>query len=528
MLLDNEKDLSLGTSTFSVLRGENEIYVDKSGLFYELCRRRNKLFLSRPRRFGKSLLISTFESLFKYGLRDFSGLAIEKIWRDSTYRVVRLDFGVIKDFGSAEDFAGQFLSQLAASFSTIGYEGKADLIDLGLWLERQPDNSIVLLIDEYDAPLTACLGEPEKYEAVQRLISQLFLRLKSNEGCLRFFFLTGITRLSNTGIFSGINNLQDISLNLKYGALLGWTEREIEDNFAPYIRLAAEERACSQAEVMTQLRLHYDGFCFDKKASEHVYCPWSVLNFFNDPSAGFENYWYSSGGHPAVLMKYLKNHPLGNPLSYAEPKDVRLSDLSASQTCDDLQLETLLFQAGYLTIQDVSENQVATLNYPNEEVAQSMAQLYADELLGGKAYKEPKGPAFRELLARGSLDEIAGRINDVFNSLDYLNFPVRDEALCRAMMQVLLIGARLVPRVESHTARGRSEQELSAGGRHWVFEIKFARTDAEVQKLLAEGAAQMQERLYGETIAGRSAGTLLRAVLVFSSEKRKFAAWTLV
>lgn len=176
----------------------------------------------------------------------------------------------------------------------------------------------------------------------------------------------------------------------------------------------------------------------------------------------------------------------------------------------------------------MSSNGVATLGYPNEEVAQSMAQLYAETLLGGKPYKEPAGPSFAKLLASGSLDDIAARINHVFNSLDYQCFPVHDEASCRALLQVMMIGAKLLPAVENHSSQGRSDLEVTAGNRRWVFEIKYARTDSKVPKLLAEGAAQMKDRRYGETAARQSATELMRAVLVFSSKKRQFAAWTVV
>lgn len=170
----NLKPLPLGTSDFAALRSEGQIYVDKTSLIYEIASKRQKFFLSRPRRFGKSLLISTFESLFKYGLRDFKGLAIEKLWRDTgTYQVVRLDFSEIKDFSSAEEFSVRLTSVLSRGFSGCGFTYRESPIEtvsdqISDWLKTIPLNSLVLLIDEYDAPLTACLSKPQLFEDIRK------------------------------------------------------------------------------------------------------------------------------------------------------------------------------------------------------------------------------------------------------------------------------------------------------------------------------------------------------------------------
>ena len=203
--------LPLGRSKFSALRSDNAVYVDKTEMLYNLCKTSSKVFLARPRRFGKSLLVSTFESLFKHGVRDFAGLAIEKLWSDTTYKVVSLDFSEIKDYESPKDFEEQFLTYIHGVFrDSVGYDGKADLIDLSLWLSKQPDNSIVLLIDEYDAPLTISIHQPEVFDKIQRTLNQFFSKIKANEGCLRFFFMTGNTKNAKAGIFTGFNKIYDI------------------------------------------------------------------------------------------------------------------------------------------------------------------------------------------------------------------------------------------------------------------------------------------------------------------------------
>ena len=201
-------------------------------------------FLSRPRRFGKSLLVSTFESLFRYGLRDFEGLAIEPLWSDRTYRVLRLDFSLVRDFSDIKGLAAQFEHMLEDAALHAGLkvpETTTDPISRFVsMLARLSESSLVLLIDEYDAPLTAHLDNPQLFESVQLALSRFYAAVKSYEGCLRFFFMTGITKLSNTGIFSSFNNMTDISSDRHYGTLLGYTEQELIEDFSDYLHRAAD------------------------------------------------------------------------------------------------------------------------------------------------------------------------------------------------------------------------------------------------------------------------------------------------
>ena len=518
--------LPLGSSDFGSLRSNKEIYIDKTDLVYRLAQHRGKIFLARPRRFGKSLLVSTFESLFKKGLMDFQGLAIEKLWKDKTYPVIRLDFSELKEFKSLEQFKTNFYEILRLKFLPVGFECDKNepfsILKFSDWLSSLGPSSLVILIDEYDAPLTACLNKPELFESVRSLMSQFFLTLKANEGCQRFFFMTGITKFSNTSIFSAFNNLQDISLDVEYGTLLGYTEEEIKHYFSEYLSKAAQALSMSKEDVMDNLRRNYNGFCFDEEAATSVYCPWSVLNLFNRPKKGFQNYWYTSGGQPTVLMKYLSNHALSEPISYSENKMIRLSDLNASRQYEEINLDVLLTQAGYLTIRSVMKNGYAVLGYPNQEVATSMAQLYSDELLKGKPLEQPKEPLISDILTNGNTEEVVGAFNRAVSAIDYHRYPITDESSCRAYLQVLLIGAAMLPHVEVHNAVGRSDMEVQTGNRLWVFEFKYAKDDSKVDTLLNEGVKQMETLRYGEQHPTQE---IKRVALVFSGTKRMFVAW---
>ena len=459
--IESRQPIPLGQSDFRALRDEQCVYADKTAFIYQLCSESRKVFISRPRRFGKSLLVSAFETLFKHGLRDFQGLAIEKLWKDKTYKVVRLDFSEIRDFSDSRDFQEKFNALLINRFATIGFRynsgrGREPLMmQLLAWLDELPVRSLVLLIDEYDSPLTASLDNKTKFDAVRTIMSPFFLMLKSRGGCLRFFFMTGITRYRQTNIFSELNNFDDISLNPAYSTLLGLTEEEI-------------------------------------------------------------------GGQPTILMRYLADHDLEKPANFDEVRPIKVSELGEARKFDEIGREALLTQSGYLTIREMRPNGLAILGYPNREVAVSMAQLYAGELLKGKALEGAAEPLISETMATGSLDEVVGRFNQAVEAIDYLRYPIRDEAACRAYLQVLLLGAAMLPKVENHSALGRSDLEVEVGGRRWVFEFKFARKSSEVQPCLEDAAKQIASRRYGALQPGKE---LLRAALVFSGEERRFVAW---
>ena len=518
--------LPLGRSDFAALRHDGCIYVDKTAQIFELCRDSSKVFLSRPRRFGKSLLVSAFESLFKNGLRDFKGLQIESLWNDRTYNVVRLDFSEIKDYSSEADFSSKFEDLLIRKFRQVGFRHEAGggllMGQISTWLSLLPSSSLVVLIDEYDAPLTASLEDDEMFGRIRAVMSAFFQVLKSNEGCLRFFFMTGITKYRQTSIFSEFNFFDDISLNSEYGTLIGYTEEEIRTCFTFHVEEARQKLGLTEPELLRKLRLNYDGFSFDQAAAAHVYWPWSVLNFFKYPQQGFRNYWYESGGQPALLLKYLKRHVLSSPDRFDEPISISIDELYAAREVKNLSDAVLLSQAGYLTIKSQLNFAEVELGYPNQEVRLSIARLYADEMLRSANRLEIGVSRLAKMLDTESAEVIVKHFNAVLNAIDYQRYPIRDEASCRSHMQVLLMGAAMATDVEKHSALGRSDLEVRTDHRHWVFEFKFAKRGADAQKLLAAAIAQSSSRRYGTEQNGKK---LCRLALVFDQETRCFSAW---
>ena len=525
--MDELSLLPLGTSDFATLRLRNQIYVDKSALIYKIAIRPGKFFLARPRRFGKSLLISTFESLFKFGLRDFKGLTIEKLWKETeTYNVVRLDFSEIRpDFG-LEKFRDDLRDRLIDNFAPYGFNfdktGTSIFSQLSSWLKKQAPNSLVILVDEYDAPLTSCLSNFELFEKVRSLLTDFYAILKSNDGALRFVFITGITKFNKTRIFSALNNLSDLSLDVEFGELLGYTKEEIEKYFSPYLACAARALDLTRSELLGALMRHYDGFCFERSATERVFAPWSLLNFFASPRNGLLDYWFESGGKPSVLMEYLKSHAMRSPEEYGREKTISLSTLSGSSDADTLSDLGLLTQTGYLTIKAVKYGDTVYLDYPNLEVKKAMGQLYVEHLLTGRSAGQVGAGPIVQVLSEESAEALVHILNRLFAAIDYQRYPVRDEASVRAFTQVYFAGAGLEPKVEHHTAHGRSDLEVKVNNRHWILEFKVSRDQENPDQKLEEAVEQLKLKGYGDD---SSSENLIKVALVFSLEERKFIRW---
>lgn len=523
-------NLSLGTSSFRALRQARQIYVDKTQLIFDLASQRRKYFLARPRRFGKSLLISTFETLFKNGLEDFCGLAIEKLWKEErTYSVVKFDFSEIKPLFGITKFEKALKDRLIDNFSGLGFSYDPNstslFSQLSKWLGEQPANSLVVLIDEYDAPLTSCLNDRTLFNEVRGFLSEFYALLKANDEAIRFLFITGITKFNKASIFSELNNLVDISLNPQFGSLLGYTHEEVEKYFDSYLLRASTALNLSKEDLLKTLTKQYDGFCFEVTAKQKVFSPWSLLNFFEAPGLGFCDYWFESGGRPSVLLEYVKSHSIRDPKEYGREKTISLASLSGSSDVESLSDIGLFTQAGYLTIKAVEYGNTVFLDYPNLEVKRAMAQLYTELLLKGKVAGQVGAGDIVRVLNNDDPEEVFHILNRLFAAIDYQSYPVTDEASVRAFIQVYLAGAGLDPKVECHNAHGRSDLEVNVGARLWVFELKTAHEGKSADAALQEAINQLTSRRYEEQDA---VGKLERVALVFSLRERRFVRWAAV
>jgi len=280
--------LPFAMTGFSSIRNSGCLYADKTAKIRLLARIKGApVFLSRPRRFGKSLLVSTFESLFSRGLQDFKGLAIdtgEEKWTDRLYKVVHLDFSKYA-FSNADNFsrkltAAMLFSLYGKSGATLSENEKSQDPEevLSEFAATSEDKSIVLLIDEYDSPITHHLGDNAEKAKIIATLGNFFATVKSCEEKFRFVFITGITRIAHVSLFSVFNTLKDITCDDDYATLLGITDAELHHYFDPYVRNAAAVLDMSVSDVYEKLKTVYDGFQFSIDAAETVYNPWSVLS----------------------------------------------------------------------------------------------------------------------------------------------------------------------------------------------------------------------------------------------------------
>ena len=369
----------VGIQTFSEIRKGNYLYIDKTDLVYEMSRMKY-VFLSRPRRFGKSLLTTTLASYFRGEKELFDGLKImdlETEWEH--YPVIHVDLSVAKAATSVEELRNvlfRLLNGYKILYGTGEYEDTPGGLFNGLIHRayKQTGKQVVVIIDEYDAPLLDKLHIHESLDAFRNVMQEFFVQLKSNEAMIRFCFITGITKFSQLSIFSTINNLTNISMDSKYAAVCGITEEEFDTQMDPDIAMLAEEYECSYEELHAKLKQQYDGYRF-AEVSPDIYNPFSLLKCFNQRKIA--NYWFDSGT-PTFLIRQMQH--FRTDITTMDKIETRASafDQPTENMEDAL---PLLYQSGYITIKGYDkETDFYTLSIPNKEVrtgfVENMIPLY--------------------------------------------------------------------------------------------------------------------------------------------------------
>lgn len=381
-MIKNLPPLSVDCSDFIALRRAGMPYVDKTEFVYEIAKHPYKYLFLRPRGFGKSLLVSTLETLFRDGLEHFRGLAIERLWTEKTYRVVRFDFSEFSGFSDDEDFRVRFEQRLVDLCGKVGFRptGRFDiLMEFACWLGSLDILSLALLIDNYDAPLIECLERPEVFEGVRRTMSQFFAILKSRDGGLRFLFLTGVFKFTHTRFFPALNNLQDISYGPYHAHLTGFTDEEILENFGPYLDRAAETRGMTRGDLAAMLRARCGGYSFDfVEDSPRVHCPKSVLQLLARPDAAISDRPFDCGV-PSSAYSDLKSCFPSSSVGRDETLFYPFLHLQTPWEGRETEGISLLARTGCLTIQSPAEG-IVRLGFPNDDAASFTQRLLAEEV----------------------------------------------------------------------------------------------------------------------------------------------------
>ena len=374
--------LPLSVSDFAELQNGNYIYVDKTKQIYDVLQLGKAFFLSRPRRFGKSLTISTLNELFLNHKELFKDTWIyNSDWKWQQHAIIRIDFSN-KSFESGAIFEANFIFILESIAHQYGFSVQ----EIPFFSEKcemlikmlATINPVAILIDEYDAPLLKNIDKPERMEEIKSVLQTFYATIKANNHLVSYLFITGITRFAKMSIFSGMNNLKDLSFSESIANLCGYTQEELETNYHDHLMLLAQKEEITFPALLEKIKYWYNGYRFSKK-NLTVYNPFSIVYLCDEKD--FSNYWYQSGS-PSYLMKLLKTHYFKS--EGIENKYYPLRSLQNSITPDNnIDFVPLLLQVGYLTITDYDkEYNRVKLDYPNFECKEALETLilalYAD------------------------------------------------------------------------------------------------------------------------------------------------------
>ncbi len=510
-------DLPVGHSSFQTIREWNFYYVDKTAHIFELARKPGYYFLSRPRRFGKTLLVSTLKELFEGNEKLFRGLHIHDRWDWTTSNpVVRLSFDttytepgkleshLIRQITKHENRAGIKPSPLPG-------DGAQRLQDLIVNLYDATQQQVVVLVDEYDKPILDLLENKGMAETNRDYLHGVYGSLKGCADEIRFVFVTGISMYSKVSLFSGLNNLKDISLDPRYATICGYTDSDIDTVFAPELKRLDRD----------EIRRWYNGYNW--LGEEKVYNPFDVLLLFDNRL--FKPYWYETGT-PRYLYKLMAKGEIDTlNLENLQMPERELSSFDL----ETVSVNALLFQCGYLTIvkHEVQPAGIRyTLYYPNHEVRQSLNQQLVGAVSGNFAKVEKRAKNMARFLADNDFEEFKAELSSFFSNIPnewYARNPVQHyEGFYASMVYACFTAIGVDVKGEESTSLGRSDLVVVHAGEVFVMEFKVAKQPKEEDKVEAEAAdaiAQIRENDYAGKYRHRRGKIHLLGV-VFDGEDR--------
>ena len=482
------RELTTGVHDFPTLIGDKENkYVDKTGLLYKLARRRTnaQYFLSRPRRFGKSLMLSTLQAMFEGRKSLFKGLEIyDKPWEGWTaknrhpvynFSMMRANGATYENFCSALDNLVRDLCDEAG----VPYKDKVDAtVNFGEFLkaaaEKSPTKKIVVLIDEYDEPVAGFLDNLEALKLVRKTLHDFYEKLKDNSKSIRFLMLTGVTKLTKLSVFSGLNHLTDLSMNPRFATLLGFTPEELDGTLRENVEVFGAKNGWNFATAKAKLLNWYDGYRFSPKSEAKVCNPVSLGKALE--SGDLLNYWESTGGATLVIERLKQS---GKALFDFEDLIVTQTQLDVCDA-ETLPVEALLYQSGYLTLKETFDDTTYSLGIPNNEVRDSLTKGYIGSLMGASfsMWNDRAQRARLELRAKGVETLIGKNLRAAFAAVPH-DWRMENEAEAKRyfLLYLRLVGADISGEVQS--ANGRADAILKDKSGVYVFEFKYGKTPRE-------------------------------------------------
>ena len=508
-----KRKLPIGVQTFRKIRENGCYYVDKTPWIRRLVDGGEQYFLSRPRRFGKSLLLDTIKELFQGSEELFRGLAIHDHWDWNVHcPVVRLEFGSgnYKDPDWLKEDVTDQLDELeeSAGLDARSGSGPTRLRHLVRALHESAGERVVVLVDEYDKPILDALETPEVAQANRDYLRGLYSTIKSSDAHIKFAFLTGVSKFSKVSLFSGLNNLKDITLDPRYSAICGYTDGDLDTVFAP--ELPGLDR--------DEIRHWYNGYCW--RGDEKVYNPFDVLLLFDNRE--FKAHWFETGS-PKFLIDLLKQRRVSTLNLDRMTGDEAL--LSAFDV-DEIATEALLFQTGYLTVLDYEDREGVVshrLGYPNREVRQSLNGRLLMALLPGESQHLTRERSLRELLSANDFAGLEAFFRAVFAGVPY-QWHVRNaiqkyEGYYASVVYSCFAAQGFDLTAEDSGSVGRADMTVRFDGVIYVFEFKTVEKEA-----TGEALAQLRAKGYADKY--RHVGQPVHLVGVeFSKQDRNIAAF---
>ena len=466
------KRLPVGIQTYEKLVNNNCLYVDKTEYIYKMINLGSYIFLSRPRRFGKSLLVSTLQAYFE-GKKDlFKGLYIDTVEKDWTeYPVLKFSMASAKHVDT--DRLNRYLSSMLEreeekwNITSPKQDANDRLLDLILTAYEQTGKRVVVLIDEYDAPLLDVAHETVKLDELRQIMRNFYSPLKDCDPYLKFVFLTGITKFSQLSIFSELNNLKNISMDPAFAAVCGISEDEIKTQMADYLDDFAKAQEISQEEAMEELKKQYDGYHFSWPSPD-IFNPFSLLNAFQDRL--LKSYWFESGT-PTFLIEMMRKFNVIP--SMLKPSNVMASGFDAP-TENMSSIMPLLYQSGYMTIKDYnSKANLYTLDIPNNEIRIGLMESLLPNYIAIDTYKGVSTVAEMYLaLENEDLNEMIRLLQEYLLTIPQCNNTNYEGHYQQMLYVIFSLLGRYVD-VEVRTPRGRVDMVMNSGKALYLFELKL-------------------------------------------------------
>ena len=513
----SSKIYPIGIQNFEKIRTDGYFYIDKTALIYQMVKTGSYYFLSRPRRFGKSLLISTLEAYFLGKKELFEGLAMEKLEKDwITYPIFHMDLNTEKyDTRESLDSILNFtLEKWEQQYGTAPSETTFALRFRGL-IERaykQTGQRVVILIDEYDKPMLQAIGNEELQKEFRNTMKAFYSVLKTMDGCIQFAFLTGVTKFGKVSVFSDLNNLDDISMRNQYIDICGVSEKELHDDLEIELHELADIKGVSYHEICDKLREYYDGYHFTHN-SIGIYNPFSLLNTFKYKEFG--SYWFETGT-PTYLVELLKKHHYD--LRRMAHEETSISVLNSIDSASDNPIP-VIYQSGYLTIKWYDEEfGIYSLGFPNREVEEGFIKFLLPFYANTNAVEsEFEIQKFVREIRIGDYDSFFRRLRSFFADTPYEL--IRDLEL--HYQNVLFIVFKLVGfyvKAEYHTSEGRIDLVLQTDKFVYVIEFKLDGTAEDALR-------QINEKHYALPFEAGGNRRLFKIGVNFNAKMRNIEKW---